>query len=147
MSNTSHNVNPLVLDPRISYEGTQQDYANDPDLLVYLESAKSLLHTHYIMHYATYTPQTLDDFTDTTDTISSATDGSPSKVNFTSRYKKRDQLSRDELEEFFKLPREDFDACKPLQWWVGRRAQSPTLYCLARDLLTIPGTFFHFYIT
>jgi hypothetical protein len=69
--------------------------------------------------YASYTLHSLDDFADTTDTTSSAADGSPSKVNFTSRYKKKNQLSCDELEEFFKLPHKDFDTCKPLQWWVG----------------------------
>jgi hypothetical protein len=139
MLDLSHNVYPLVLDPRISYDGALQDYANDPELLAYLESAKSLLHTHYILCYANCAPHSLDDVSDTTNTISSAVDGSPSKVNFTSRYKKKDQLQRDELEEYFKLPREDFDTCKPLQWWVGRQAQFPSLYCLARDLLTIPG--------
>jgi len=62
-------------------------------------------------------PHLLDDVADITDMISSAVDGSPSKVNFTSRYKKKDQLSScDELEKYFKLPHKDFDACKPLQW-------------------------------
>jgi hypothetical protein len=36
-----------VLDPHISYEGVKEDYADDADLLKYLESAKELLHTHY----------------------------------------------------------------------------------------------------
>jgi hypothetical protein len=93
-------------------------------------------------------PQTLDDFADATDAVLPAADSSPSKVNFTSRYRKKDRVLRDELEEYFKLPCEDFDACKPVQWWVGRRAQFPSLYCLARDLLTIPGMFsFVFYVT
>jgi hypothetical protein len=69
-------------------------------------------------------------------------DESPSKVNFTSRYKKKDTLLRDELEEYFKLPHEDFETCKPLEWWVGQRAQFPNLYCLARDIFSIPGTVF-----
>jgi hAT family C-terminal dimerisation region len=136
---------PLVLDPRISYEGALQDYANDPDLLAYLESAKSSLHNYYAICYADSTPQTLDD---AADAVLPAMDGSPSKVNFTSRYKKKERVQRDELEEYFKLPCEDFDGCKPVQWWVGRRAQFPNLYCLARDLLTIPGMFsFVFYAT
>jgi hypothetical protein len=118
-----------------------QDYADDPDLLEYLESAKSSLQTYYAMRYANSTPQTLDDPTDAADIILRAADGSPSKVNFTSRYRKKGRVLRDELEEYFKLPCEDFDGCKPVQWWVGRRAQFPSLYCLARDLLTIPGMF------
>jgi hypothetical protein len=47
----------------------------------------------------------------------------------------------DELEEYFKLPREDFDTCQPLQWWVGWQSQFPSLYCLACDVFSIPGTF------
>jgi hypothetical protein len=93
------------------------------------------------MRYADSTPHSVDDVADATDAVSSAVDGSPSKVNFTSRYKKKDRVLRDELEEYFRLPCEDFDGCKPVQWWVGRRAQFPNLYCLARDLLTIPGMF------
>ncbi len=50
-------------------------------------------------------------------------------------------MLRDELEEYFKLPREDFDLCSPLEWWVGRQAQFPNLYCLATDILSIPGMF------
>jgi len=66
--------------------------------------------------------------------------GSPKKVNFTARYQKKDGLEIDELEEYFKLPREDFDSCDPLQWWLGRRAQFPNLYRLVCDVFSIPGT-------
>jgi hAT family C-terminal dimerisation region len=119
-----------------------QDYADDPDLLAYLESAKALLHTHYATCYADSMPQNVDNYADTTGTVSGALDGSPSKVSFTSRYKKKERQKHNELEEYFKLPQEDFDSCKPLQWWVGRQAQFPTLYCLVQDLLTIPGKFY-----
>jgi hypothetical protein len=127
----------LVLDPRISYEGVCEDYANDQDLLEYLESSKLLLHTHYIQHYSSHA----DSLSQSTNPIQSASDESPSKVNFTSRYKKKDTMLRDELDKYFKLPCEDFDLCSPLEWWVGRRAQFPNLYCLARDILSIPGMF------
>jgi hypothetical protein len=43
----------------------------------------------------------------------------------------------DELEEYFKLPRKDFDTCQPLQWWVGRQSQFPSLHCLACDVFSI----------
>lgn len=132
-----------VLDPRISYEGACEDYANDADLLEYLKSAKSSLRAHYEKSYASHS-HSLN--LSTSSLTNSANDDdineSPSKVNFTSRYKKKDSISRDELEEYFKLPREDFDTCRPLEWWVGRQAQFPNLYCLARDLLTIPGKSF-----
>jgi hypothetical protein len=48
----------------------------------------------------------------------------------------------DELEEFWKLPQEDFKNCDPIQWWAGRRAQFPNLSQYARDIFSIPGRFF-----
>lgn len=54
------------------------------------------------------------------------------------RYKK-ERVSVDELEEFFKLPRENFNSCDPIKWWISRRAQFPNLYRLACDVLSIPG--------
>jgi len=128
----------LVLDPRISYEGVCKDYVQDPDLLTYLESLKSMLHTHYIKHYSSHTSSLSQS---TGNSIQSTADESPTKVDFTSRYKKKDALLHDELEEFFKLPHEDYDMCKPLEWWVGQQAQFPNLYCLARDIFSIPGMF------
>jgi len=97
-----------------------------------------MLNAHYIQHYsscATSLSQSTDN------PIQSTSDESPSKVNFTLRYKKKDTLLRDELEEYFKLPHEDFDLCKPLEWWVGQQAQFPNLFCLARDIFSIPGMF------
>jgi len=95
-----------------------------------------MLHTHYIQHYSSCA----DSLSQSTgNPVQSPSNKSPSKVNFTSRYKKKGTLFRDELEEYFKLPREDFDLCKPLEWWVGQRAQFPNLYCLARDVFSIPG--------
>ena len=127
-----------VLYPHISHEGAKEDYADDADLLEYLESAKELLHTHYTKLYANRARSTQE----TTDAhVPTVTNDSPSKVNFTLRYKKKENLLRDKLEEYFKLPCEDFDTCQPLQWWVGRQSQFPSLYCLARDVFSIPGTF------
>jgi hypothetical protein len=68
-------------------------------------------------------------------------DQSPSKVNFTARYKKRTNVATDEFEEYLKLPQEDFELCDPIQWWAGRRAQFPNLSRLARDILSIPGEY------
>jgi hypothetical protein len=75
---------------------------------------------------------------------SSASSGSPQKVNFLARYKRQTQVSKDELEEFWKLPAEDFEICDPIQWWAGRRSQFPDLSRLARDILAIPGEFAFF---
>jgi hypothetical protein len=40
-----------VLDPRLSYEGLRRDYADDPELLAGLETAKAKLQEHYDTHY------------------------------------------------------------------------------------------------
>ncbi len=104
-----------VLDSHISYEGMLEDYTSDLDLLDYLREAKSLLETYYALRYANSMPHSLDDNADTTGT-STTVDGSPFKVNFTLRHKKKDHLLHDELDEYFKLPHEDFNACNPLQW-------------------------------
>ena len=43
-----------------------------------------------------------------------------------------------EIGEFLKFPREDFEYCKLLQWWLGRRSQFPNLYRLVRDIFSTP---------
>lgn len=48
---------------------------------------------------------------------------------------------KDELEEYFRLPVEDFETCDPIQWWAGHRSQFPSLLHLAHDILAIPGMF------
>jgi hypothetical protein len=72
--------------------------------------------------------------------------GSPQKVNFTARYKKRPNTLKDEIDEYYRLPLEDFDTCDPIQWWAGRHSQFPNLSCLARDILAIPGKLIWFTI-
>ena len=118
----------------------RDDYADNQVLLQYLERAMEDLRKLYIAQYATNisTDSTRHSFTKPSSSASSSRDKSPSKVNFTSRYRK-ERANRDELEEYFKLPREDWEGCNPLHWWMGRRGQFPSLFGLARDLLTIPG--------
>ena len=67
--------------------------------------------------------------------------GSPQKVDFTSRYRNLPQAFTDEVQEYFKLPRENFDTCDPLRWWAGRCSQFPNLSRFARDIFSIPGKF------
>jgi len=66
---------------------------------------------------------------------------SPQKVNFTAQYKQRSRADIDELEEFWKLPPEDFEKCDPIQWWAGQKAQFPGASRFARDIFSIPGEF------
>jgi hypothetical protein len=115
---------------------------DDPILGDYLESAKKDLHTYYQTYYTNSSedPQPRQSQTSAADIR-----GSPQKVNFTSRYRRKERLATDELEEYFKLPREDFESCDPIRWWMGRRAQFPNLFRLARDIFSIPGELISFF--
>ena len=64
--------------------------------------------------------------------------GSPMK-SFTACYRTKEKADVNKLEEYSKLPAEDFDACNPIHWWMGWWAQFPNLFCLAHD---IPGKLF-----
>jgi hypothetical protein len=127
-----------VLDPRISYEGLKIDYGDDLTLLDHLEESKTSLSIYFAENYAALCPPTPSSSQDLTPVQALPVDGSPQK-SFTARYRRRENHSTDELEEYLKLPAEDFDTCNPIQWWVGRRSQFPRLFQLARDILCIPG--------
>jgi hypothetical protein len=114
-----------------------QGYVDNAILLRYLELAKVLLHTTTLRTMPTSNTHSVQESV----VHDAKTNGFNSKVNFTSRYKKKDQLPHNELEEFFKLQFEDFDSCNPLQWWVGQKAQFSSLFCLAHNLLSIPSMF------
>jgi hypothetical protein len=122
-----------VLDPHISYDGLKIDYADDLTLSDHLEESKSNLFDYFEANYANRNGPTPS---------SAPSPGSPSvqllpiagspQKSFTARYRRKEKTSINELEEYFKLPAEDFDACNPIHWWMGRRAQFPNLFCLAR---------------
>ena len=125
-----------MLDPRISYEGLKIDYADDLTLFCHLEDSKANLFIYFDDNYATLhnlTPSSPPSIP------VQILDGSPQK-SFTARYRRK-KYSTNELEEYFKLPPEDFATCDPIQWWVGRRSQFPRLFQLARDVLCIPGEY------
>jgi hypothetical protein len=103
-----------VLDPRISYEGMKADYSNDLVLRDYLEESKTNLIAYYKENY------TAEDASAPTpsQTITPSQQnvlGSPQKC-FTSRYHNKSKVSINELEEYWKLPIEDFETCDPIQW-------------------------------
>lgn len=131
-----------VLDPRISYEGLKADFSSDPDLLDHLEDMRSQLNSHFQAKYAgKFNPKRATAPAPSTSSFTHPK-GSPQK-DFTARYRLQQRTVIDELQEYFKLPQEDFDLCDPIQWWFSRQAQFPkNLFCLARDILTIPGRFF-----
>ena len=124
-----------VLDPRIGYEGLLADCGSDISMQRALERSRKDLRDHYQTYYAPKVLSTANPTPAGPPVIS----GSSQKVNLMGRYKKRVTSLVDEIEEFFKLPQENFDNCNPIQWWAGRRAQFPHLSQLARDILSIPG--------
>jgi hAT family C-terminal dimerisation region len=131
----------LVLDPRISYEGLKADYADDPMLSDHLEQSKANLFIYFDTHYANANmPMTLS--APSASVTTPLIEGSPQK-SFTARYRRKEKGSTNELEDYFKLPAEDFDACNPIHWWMGRRSQFPRLFQVARDILCIPGGSFN----
>jgi hypothetical protein len=121
------------------------DYTGDYSLTAYLESLKKNLYAYYERHYADKHPvpsQVTCSPGQSVDTL--APPRSPQK-NFISRFQRKAKVNINELDEFFKLPQEDFEACNPIQWWFGRRAQFPNLFWLARDILCIPGCVLCYY--
>jgi hAT family C-terminal dimerisation region len=113
------------------------DYADDPTLSDHLEESKTKLIDYFNENYANATvlaPSSAPPVY----VQSAPTVGSPQK-SFTARYRRKEKTYINELEEYFKLPAEDFDSCNPIRWWIGRQAHFPNLYCLARDILCIPG--------
>jgi hAT family C-terminal dimerisation region len=118
------------------YVGLEEDFATDPDLLGHLATSKERLQVFFNTNYALRSRQSVSRQGSSTSVVSS---GSPQKVNFTSRYQKKERVVINELDEYFKLPQEDFDTCEPLSWWRGRRSQFPRLYRLVIDIFSIPG--------
>lgn len=137
-----------VLDPRISYMALKDEFVDDLDLANHLEDAKANLQDYFKQNYSRPSPQANSSLsaapslssvasTSTSQTSISGCSGSPQK-NFTARFQRKCS-SPDELLEFWSLPQEDFETIDPLQWWLGRRAQFPQLYCLSCDIFSIPG--------
>ena len=123
------------------YEGldSEEDFATDPDLLAHLAISKEQLQVFFDTNYAPRSRQTVSRQGSSTSVTSSGSRRSPQKVDFTKRYQKKDRVVVNELDEYFKLTREDFDTCEPLNWWRGRRSQFPQLYRLVIDIFSIPG--------
>jgi hypothetical protein len=114
------------------------DYADDPMLSEHLEQSKSSLFDYFHENYAHVVTTATLPMPLPIQAAPIVAGGSPQK-SFTARYRRKEKPAVNELEEYFKLPAEDFDACNPIRWWMGRRAQFPNLFCLARDILCIPG--------
>ena len=53
-------------------------------------------------------------------------------------------ITVDEFESFLKAPQERFGSCDPFTWWAGCTSQFPNLFCLAKDIFSIPGKLMFF---
>ena len=107
-----------MLDPRISYEGLKVDYGDDLTLTSHLEESKTTLFNYFDENYATL-PCLTPSSPPPMPVQALPMDGLPQK-SFMARYHRRENHPTNELEEYFKLPAEDFDTCNPIQWWVGQ---------------------------
>lgn len=112
------------------------DYGDNQTLSNHLEESRTNLFTYFDENYTLHNPT--PSLPPSTPVQAPPIDGSPQK-SFTARYRRKMNYSTNELEEYFKLPAEDFQSCNPIQWWVGRRSQFPCLFQLVRDILCIPG--------
>ena len=86
----------LVLDPCIMYEGLEEDFATDPDLLSHLATSKQQLQIFFNTNYIPHSCQSVSHQSSST----SVTLRSPQKVDFTSRYQKKDCVVINELDEY-----------------------------------------------
>lgn len=117
----------------------RDDYTGDHLLADYLEDSKRDLYDYYNTHYANQVPSTSQPTVPVAATASLfKAQGSPQKVDFTLRYRKKAAVV-DELTAYFNLSREDFSSCSPVKWWFNKRGDFPNLFHLVRDILSIPG--------
>ena len=98
-----------MLDPHISYKGLKQDYGDDLMLSNHLKDSKTQLFSYFNEHYPTLTPP----LPTLAPVQALPMDGLPQK-SFTTRYHRKVKYSTNELEEYFKLPTEDFNTCNPI---------------------------------
>ena len=108
----------LVLDPQISYEGLKADHADNFMLLDHLEQLKANFSDYFDKHYVISTNMPMSSSAPSASLTTPLVEGSPQK-SFTAQYCRKEKSSTNELEEYFKLPAEDFDTCNPIHWWVG----------------------------
>lgn len=122
------------------YSGLFRKYEHEPELLAHITTSKAKLEAHYYKNYTredqpnavqigfggTTQSSALSNFFGTFDTIHQA----------------RNPFAR-ELEQFFSLQSEAIESCDPMRWWANRQGQFPRLSLMARDIFSIPGTWFH----
>ncbi|KDR65524.1 hypothetical protein GALMADRAFT_148631 [Galerina marginata CBS 339.88] len=109
-------------------------------LVADLAGVKEKLNSFYQENYANYIHPSPLLSSQLASSVSSRSGGSPEKVSFTTRYRKKDRVVVDKLEEYLKVPREDFNSLQTLKWQLGRPSQFPNLYRLVCDVFPIYGS-------
>ena len=132
-----------MLDPCISYEGLKIDYGDDATLSDHLKDSKVNLFKYSNENYATL-PAPMPSLPPPSPV---QTVGGFPQISFTARYHQKLNHSTNELEEYFKLPAEDFHSCNPIQWWVGQCSQFPCLFQLVQNILCIPSEYLVIHVT
>lgn len=127
-----------MLDPRIMYEGlladcTDEDGMTEQDLGKARDALIAYFNTNYLPADSSAQPADVAQ-----SARPSAGVGQP--FDFMARYNNQPRKTVNEMEDFLRQPREAFDTCNPIAWWIGRAAMWPKLSRMALDILTIPGS-------
>jgi hypothetical protein len=121
----------IVLDPRVTFNGALRAARTDPELRSDVLNSKIEFERYLVKHYPDELPSSSSKLpANTSDTFfdlftDNANDVSP---------------PQQELERFFALRAERYDACPdPVRWWASHQSAFPRLARMARDILSIPG--------
>ena len=135
-----------VLDPRVTYEGLKrqalrgEDPGRREDYLKQINYAVDSLREYYLENYVLPTSALLSNPADNTPKVSNT----PKPFDFFAIYASSTTMSpTDELDQYVLLPPLGFgkQSCDPISWWKSNVNQYPNLVQLARDILSIPGSF------
>jgi hypothetical protein len=124
---------PIVLDPRFNYKKTPKDYLNDEVLLPYLDEQKPVLRSYFDGNYPVLSSTTTHSTTTSAPTTSSSR---PGIINFAAYDK--DQM-REKLRTWSVILMPLALPHRPIPS-NARKSEFPTLYRLARDIMSIPGS-------
>lgn len=130
----------VVLDPRIMYDGLKRDCTEEDGMTeADLNAARDALVSYYNANYVGGTGRAGQPERPHA-AAAATTTARTQPFDFMARYDNEPRRVVNEIEEFFRQPREDMRSCDPIKWWIGRRAMWPNLARMALDILSIPGT-------
>lgn len=122
-----------MLDPRIKYDGLLLDCTDEPGTTEDdLAASRAALKEYMEANYKALEPAS--------NAPSAQAPAATGRISFVARYATQVQRSVDEVDEFFRLPQEDWEPTDPIQWWHARLKIFPRLARMALDILSIPGS-------